>query len=79
MLSRFGPLADARIDEAVDLIAGKRRQDGRWWPEGYHWRRPGLKGSGVEITDWSRREPSKMITLNVLRVLKAAGRLEAGR
>jgi hypothetical protein len=78
VLSRLGPLTDSRLEEALDLVAGKRRKDGRWWPEGYHWRRPGLSGSGVEITDWGRREPSKMITLNALRVLKAAGRLAAG-
>jgi hypothetical protein len=35
----------------------------------------GGAGSNVEVVDWGRRGPSEMITLNALRILRAAGRL----
>ena len=35
---------------------------------------PGSDGSNVEIVDWGRGGPSEMVTLNALRVLRAAGR-----
>ncbi len=76
ILSRFRPLDDPRMAEALDLLASKRRPDGRWLPEGYYWRPPGRSGSNVEVLDWGRRGPNVMITLNALRVLRAAGRWE---
>jgi hypothetical protein len=33
--------------------------------------------SGAESVDWGRSGPNEMISLNALRVLRAAGRLEA--
>lgn len=77
MLSRLMPLTDPRLAEALDLVEGKRRADGLWHPEGYYWALPGQKSANVEVLDWGRRGPSEMLTLNALRVLKAAGRLTA--
>jgi hypothetical protein len=76
ILSRFGKSADPRAVEAVDLVAAKRGKDGLWRTGGHaYWRAPGSEGSNVEVVDWGRRGPSEMVTLNALRVLRAAGRL----
>jgi hypothetical protein len=72
----------ARLDSRVipepvtglDVLERKRLRDGRWRPGGYWWRLPGSAGSNVEIVDWGRGAPNEMITLNALRVLRAAGR-----
>ncbi|MFQ5838092.1 MAG: hypothetical protein ACE5HJ_04840 [Thermoplasmata archaeon] len=75
MVAKLGRLADSRVEEALDILEGRRLSDGRWRPGGYYWRRPGGKGSNIEVVDWGRGGPNRMITLNALRVLKAAGRL----
>lgn len=74
VLSRLGSLPDPRADDALDLLLERRRPDGLWEPGGYWWRRPGSK-TLAEVVDWGRRGPNEMITLNALRVLRAAGRL----
>jgi hypothetical protein len=66
--------------EAIDLVESKRREDGLWRPEGYYWSlkrktRAKLAVSNIEVVDWGRNAPNEMITLNALRVLKAAGRI----
>jgi len=83
ILHRAGKLGDPRTREAIELVESKRREDGRWRPEGYYWslkrkELAKLAVSNVEVVDWGRNGPSEMITLNALRVLKAAGRLRAG-
>lgn len=75
ILGLLGRLDDPRAQEALDLVEAKRLPDGRWVPEGYYWHPPGRRGANVEAVDWGRGTPNKMITLNALRVLKAAGRL----
>jgi hypothetical protein len=75
ILSRLGPLEDARMQAALDVIEQKRLPDGRWKPEGYFWYPPGKRSSNVEVVNWGRKDPNLMITLNVLRVLRAAGLL----
>jgi len=77
ILSRLGPLDDPRTGEALDVIERKRLRDGRWRPGNYYWRRPESGPYGTEAVDWGRGGPNEMITLNALRVLKAAGRLTA--
>jgi len=62
--------------DALDQIAALRREDGSWWPGRCSWRAPGCAGSNVEVVDWGRRGPNQMVTLNPLRVLRSAGRLE---
>ena len=81
ILSRAGKLDDPRTKEALDIVEKKRGPDGLWRADDYYWnvrRTPSTKlkvlVSNVEVVDWGRKGPSKMITLNVLRTLKASGR-----
>jgi hypothetical protein len=48
--------------------------DGRWAVEGRWWNPPG-SAAAAEAVDWGRSGPNEMITLNALRILRAAGRL----
>jgi hypothetical protein len=75
VLSRLGKAGDPRAGDALELLIRRRRADGRWQPGGSWWRPPGTgTGSGpVEVVDWGRSGPNEMLTLNALRVLKAAG------
>ncbi len=76
-------LKDPRVKEALDTLEAKRLPDGRWRPGGYYWYPRGrvrVMGkspivSNIEVVDWGRNGPNEMITLNALRVLKAAGRI----
>jgi hypothetical protein len=76
VLSRLGRLGDPRADEALELVIGRRRADGLWQAGGYWWRHPG-SATQAEAVDWGRGGPDEMITLNALRVLRAAGRVVA--
>jgi hypothetical protein len=73
-LSRVGKLHDGRAGEALDIVRAKRRPDGCWRAEGYHWKPPGASGSNVEAVDWGRGGPSEMLTVRALTVLRATGR-----
>jgi hypothetical protein len=75
ILSRLGKARDPRVADALELLVRRRRADGRWQPGGCWWRPPGSRtGAGpVEVVDWGRSGPNEMLTLNALRVLKAAG------
>lgn len=73
VLSRLGPLDDPRLQEALDLLESKRLPDGRWAAEAPYWKPAGQPGQ-AEVVDWGRSGSNLMITLNALRVLKAAGR-----
>jgi hypothetical protein len=70
-------LKDLRTKEALDIIESKRAEDGRWRAEGFYWFpiEKGKKRGSRDVVDWGREGPNQMITLNALRVLKAAGRL----
>jgi hypothetical protein len=74
ILARAMPLDDPRTRDALDLLETRRLPDGRWRPGAYYWYPPGSNRSNVEVVDWGRGGPNRMITLNALRVLKAAGR-----
>lgn len=76
MMGRLGKLSDPRTEEALDLLEERRLKDGRWRPGNYYWRPPGGGRSAQEVVDWGRGGPNPMITLNALRVLKGAGRLD---
>jgi hypothetical protein len=67
-------LSDARASDALALLEAKRRKDGTWRPEGKWWKRPGSKGSNVEVVDWSTAA-SELLTEQAEAVLHAAGRL----
>jgi hypothetical protein len=73
VLSRIGLASDPRTEAAVELLQRRRRKDGRWQPGGCWWNPPGASRA-PEVVDWGRSGPNEMITLNALRVLKAAGR-----
>ena len=77
LLSRMDKIDDPRANDALDLLVGLQRADGCWHKGPSWWRKPGSSGSSVEVVDWGGRGPSEMITLNALRILRAAGRLDA--
>jgi hypothetical protein len=74
VLGRMDLLRDPRAAEALDLVEERRNSDGLWRAATTWWRAPGAKGSNVEVVDWGSRAPSPMVTLNALRILRAAGR-----
>ena len=74
VLSRLGYATDTRVADALDLLESKRSTEGRWAPNGRWWKGPGSKGSGVEAVDWGRDGERRMLSLNAMRVLVAAGR-----
>jgi hypothetical protein len=69
-----GLLADPRAADALDLLESKRLPDGRfetrhsWWQVGRHVTSP------TDVVDWGKGEPSEVLTLHALAVLKLAGR-----
>jgi len=81
ILSRTGTIDDPRAEEALGIVEEKRGADGLWHADDFYWsmrRKPSggskVLSSNVEIVDWGRKGPSKMITLNALRVLNSTGR-----
>ena len=74
VVARAGLAGDERANDALDLLEQRRLADGRWRPGGYWWRPLGSTRSR-EVVDWGRSAPNEMITLNALRVLRAAGRV----
>lgn len=67
-------LSDPRVSDALDLLAEKRRPDGTWRTQGRWWKRPGSKGSNVEVVDWGDAA-NTVLTEQSEAVLRAAGRL----
>ncbi|HET9498556.1 MAG TPA: hypothetical protein VFP83_09555 [Candidatus Limnocylindria bacterium] len=74
VLDRMDLATDPRASDALDILESRRLPDGRWRPGGYWWSPPGSGRATPEVVDWGRGAPSEMLTLNALRVLKAAGR-----
>lgn len=74
VLSRIGKAEDPRAGDALDELERRRLPDGRWKASGYWWKPPGSTTT-AEVADWGRSGPNEMITLNALRVLRAAERL----
>ncbi len=70
----MGKAADPRASDALDELERRRLPDGRWQAGGYWWR-PLPSTTAADVVDWGRSGPNEMITLNTLRVLRAAGRL----
>lgn len=73
VLSRLGLAGDERAGDALDELERQRRPDGRW-NAGTPWWGPVGGSRSPEVVDWGRTGPNELITLNGLRVLKAAGR-----
>ncbi|HEU5300583.1 MAG TPA: hypothetical protein VFW08_13890 [bacterium] len=76
VMGRAGKLGDARVQEALDIVADRRGPDRRWRADGRWWRPAGRARSAVEVVDWGPNTPNEMVTLNALRVLRAAGRVQ---
>lgn len=75
IMAPLDKLSDLRAQEALDVVESKQQPDGTWHVEGRYWLPLGRRGSYAEVVDWGRRGPNEMITLNALRVLKAAHRI----
>lgn len=76
VLAGSGHLHDPRAREAIDLVAAKRTSEGTWLAEGRFWH-PGVRSAAnTDVVDWGLTGPNEMITLNALRVLRAAGRID---
>jgi hypothetical protein len=73
VLSRLGLAKDPRAADALDELEQQRLPDGRW-KVGTQWWKPSGGNSSQEVVDWGRSGPNEMVTLNALRVLRAAGR-----
>lgn len=82
VLCLAGRGGDSRMKDGLDLLEQKCQRTGQWETEGRYWRPFPSKGGSrrmilgnEEVVDWGQSGPNEMITLNALRVLKAAGRL----
>jgi hypothetical protein len=75
VLTRLGKARDPRAGDALNLLLRRRLPDGRWRTGGTWWALPGQASGPPEAVDWGRSGPSEMLTLNALRVLRAAARL----
>jgi len=73
VLSRLGLAKDRRAADALDELEQQRLPDGRWKVR-QQWWKPAGGTSAQEVVDWGRSGPNEMVTLNALRVLRAAGR-----
>lgn len=75
ILSRDGAVRDSRCAEALDWLESKRRPDGTWEPDGKrYWLRQGTERVNGDLVNWGAKGASDMLTLNALRVLRAAAR-----
>lgn len=74
VLSRMGKAGDPRASDALKELERRRLPNGRWRANGYWWKPPGSTIT-PEVVDWGRSGPNEMITLNALRILRAARRL----
>jgi hypothetical protein len=82
ILVRLGHAADPRLEDATDVLEGRRLANGTWSPGGCWWKPPGAgkdatrgqRAWNAEVVNWGRSGPNEMITLNAMRVLRAVGR-----
>ena len=75
MLRAVGMLDDERATDALDLLAAAALPDGRYQAPRAWWQAPTRATSAVDVVDWGRGEPAQALTLQVLSILKEAGRL----
>ena len=74
-LNRSVGLDDPRASDALDVLEAKRLPDGAWRCERRWWKRPGSKGSGVDVVDWGATA-HELLTARARETLQAAGRVE---
>ena len=81
VLCLTGKGTDSRMQDLLDLLERKCNPNGKWEGGGHYWAlidkgKPyGKIQTSKEVVDWGLRGTNEMITLYVLRVLKAAGRM----
>lgn len=76
ILSRFEGIDDPRAEAALSIVEQRRGPDSRWRCGPRYWHLARERSTGmVEVVDWGTTGPNKMVTLNALRVLNSAGRL----
>lgn len=79
VFAEAGLIGDMRCSEALDLIESKRLTDGYFSAEFKKYRKVvEHKTSGASLVDWGgagKTKPNEWVTVDVLAVLKAAGRL----
>jgi hypothetical protein len=74
VLARMDKLIDPRAADALDELERRRLPDGRWAADGRWWNPPDSRIT-PDVVDWGQPgQPNQMITLNALRVLRAAQR-----
>jgi hypothetical protein len=72
LLARAGALPDARANEALKLLREQHQTNGRWVADGpQYWK--AATGPYSDPARWNATSASQMLTLNALRVLRAAG------
>ena len=72
VLSRMGLASDPRATDAVGVIRGRRRADGRWRASSRWWKPPGGTRA-AEAVDWRVDDAAdRMVTLRALSVMRAA-------
>jgi hypothetical protein len=76
LLARISRIDDPRAHDALDLLERKRRPDGLWAADRQWWTPPESRFAHQHaVVDWGlAHQPNEMITLNALRILRAAGR-----
>ena len=70
MLTRVNALPDPRATDAAAWLRGQQAEDGRWRLVGSPMWKPGSQ-MYRDPARWERSGPSQMLTLNVLRALRA--------
>jgi hypothetical protein len=73
VLMAAGRLADPRTARAVGDLRASASADGRWRSTTKRWRAPGTAATGVEAVDWTADGSAKVLTLQAIEVLRAAG------
>jgi hypothetical protein len=75
----LGRIRDPRCADALDLLEGKRLEDGGWPAERRYYRGHSLDwGAGVDYVDWGgvgARKTNEWVSVDALSVLVAAGRI----
>lgn len=75
VLARLGLATDPRVADAVEVILGRRQDNGRWRASSRWWKPPPMATRGGEAVDWRIDDSNdRMVTLRALAVLRAAGR-----
>ena len=73
-------IGDPRCQDALDLLESRRLPNGGWPAEKRYYRVGGKPSGPVELVDWgaaAKRRTNEWVTVDALRVLLAAGRLDA--